>query len=290
MGDKDERGTAIAEPLRRKISDAAIRGAGHYAPDVEHGRMWFRASTNNLCPDGKVIEPGAWKRGMKQYMKNPIILDSHHYDSVVERTLGKAVDWEIDDLGLLLNVEFAQTSPGMAARYLYFEGFANAGSVGWDTIKSERATDEESGVDYERITQATLLEFSLCPVGADNEALSKHDNPLLETAARMLAAPSVESQPEGGAEVEAKDAVAGFFAAHKAIQEELGRIETLCVDIRTSLAAKSLVVEIADNDVTIVQEPEANPMAARLKEVADAVTLTPDEVMAQLRQFRQERD
>jgi len=283
MGDEREPQGTQGTRLRRDISDAAIRASGKYAPDVERGQMWFRASTNQLCPDLKVIRPTAWKQGMKQFMKNPIILDSHRYDSVVERTLGKAVDWEIDETGLMLLVEFAQTMPGMAARYLYFEGFANAGSVGWETQKSEQATDEATSTDFEDITKAQLLEFSLCPVGADNQALSKHDNPLLETATRMLAAPSVESQSEGGAIPEAESATTGAPDAHKAILEELARIETLCVDIRTSLAAKSLVVEIADNDVTIDKTPEVDPLAERIREVAKAVTLTDEEVLERLR-------
>lgn len=173
----------------RKIKIAAIRDAtGKHAIDHENKRMWFRASTDQLCDDGVVIDAGAWATNMPDFeTENCPFVDSHSYNSI-GNVIGKPVAWEVDDIGLLLCEEFAGEDPhpfGRMAWYLASNGYVKAGSVAWSTLeRKEEKTD--GGQPFTRVTQARLEEFSLCVRGMDDKALALHGDPLAVAAIRAF--------------------------------------------------------------------------------------------------------
>ncbi len=173
----------------RRIEVSAIRNDPAHPIDHENHRLWFRASTDQLCDDGIVIQPEAWRADMPDLAgeANVPLLDSHDYWTI-GNILGRPVDFEIDKTGLLLLCEFAAEDAhplGRMAWYLASEGYARAGSVGWKTLAWEEG-ETDTGTRYDIVTRARLLEFSLCVMGMDDGALAVKGNPMAEAAVRAL--------------------------------------------------------------------------------------------------------
>jgi HK97 family phage prohead protease len=100
---------------------------------------------------------------LTNFKKNPVLLDSHSYDSITD-IVGKVVKIGIKDGTLKGSVEFALDNPkGMLAYKLAEGGFLNATSIGFIPLKFED--------DYKRIAESELLEISVVAVPANPEAL-----------------------------------------------------------------------------------------------------------------------
>jgi HK97 family phage prohead protease len=117
------------------------------------------ASTNAVDRQGDVVDQGGWD--LKNFLLNPVILWAHKYD---ELPVGKATKVQITSQGLELDFEFAPAEANAKAeevRNCFEQGFLNAVSVGF--IPKERSGNT--------ITKAELLEVSIVPVPANQEAL-----------------------------------------------------------------------------------------------------------------------
>ena len=188
---RKDKGSDKGMTRTRQIDICAIRDkTGPYAPDPVNHQMWFRLSSANLCDDGLLIETEAWAPHMDRFMSNPVVGDSHSYAPVVERLLGKIVDWDTDQGGLLGLVEFAVGTPnGQWADYLAFNEFLNAGSVGFEIVRSGQ-DETEDGRKFTRVTEAKLLEFSLVMLPMDEAALAeREDSAVLVRALHSITRP-----------------------------------------------------------------------------------------------------
>lgn len=119
----------------------------------------FLASTSAIDRQGDSIDQSGWELG--NYKLNPVILWAHDYSQL---PIGKAESVEITDAGLKISTVFASEKANPKAeqvRQLLAEGFLNAVSVGF--IPKERNGNV--------ITRAELLEVSVVPVPANQEAL-----------------------------------------------------------------------------------------------------------------------
>lgn len=117
------------------------------------------ASTNAVDRQGDVVDQNGWD--LKNFLLNPVILWAHKYD---ELPVGKAISTNVGADGLEIEFEFAPASANAKAeevRQLFDGGFLNAVSVGF--IPKER--------NGNTITKAELLEVSIVPVPANQEAL-----------------------------------------------------------------------------------------------------------------------
>lgn len=99
---------------------------------------------------------------LKWYKKNPVLLDSHNYDSITH-IIGKVNNIRIEDGKLKGEVEFMLDNPkGVLAKSMAEKGFLNTSSVGF--IPKDF---NEKG----NITKSELLENSLVSVPANARAL-----------------------------------------------------------------------------------------------------------------------
>jgi HK97 family phage prohead protease/HK97 family phage major capsid protein len=118
------------------------------------------ASTNDLDRQGDVVESTAWKGGLKDYAKNPIVLAFHDHTLPI----GKTVELENDDKGLLITAEISK-----AAGHVYDlvkEGILSTFSVGF--IAKDGDYDEKTSIFA--ITKAELFEISVVSVPANAAA------------------------------------------------------------------------------------------------------------------------
>lgn len=117
------------------------------------------ASTSAIDRQGDSIDQAGWD--LLNFKSNPVLLWAHDYGSL---PIGKVVDIAVIDGALKAKFEFAPEDANPRAaqiQKLYEGGYINASSVG--LIPKER--------NGHVITRAELLELSLVPVPANQEAL-----------------------------------------------------------------------------------------------------------------------
>jgi HK97 family phage prohead protease len=121
--------------------------------------------------DGDTIAVDGWD--LKQYRKNPVVLFGHRYFSNEAPVVGRSLSEFVDKKKLKSLMEF--TPQGMVPLAdmlygLYAEGYMNAASVGFVPKKWTFPEDEKRpfGIDF---TEQELIEYSLVPVPANQEAL-----------------------------------------------------------------------------------------------------------------------
>jgi len=107
---------------------------------------------------------------LKYFKKNPVLLDSHNYDSI-EHILGRVKNIKSDGK-LEGDIEFATENPkGKLAQYLAEKGFLNTTSVGF--IPKEFN-------DKGEILKSELLEISVVSIPANPEALLEKKEEVIE--------------------------------------------------------------------------------------------------------------
>lgn len=117
------------------------------------------ASTDAIDRQGDSVDQKGWE--LEHFMKNPVILWAHDYKSL---PIGKAVSAVVVKGKLVVDFMFATEEMNPVAQQvkkLYEEGYLNASSVGF-IAKERKGTS---------ITRSELLELSLVPVPANQEAL-----------------------------------------------------------------------------------------------------------------------
>ena len=155
---------------------------------------------------------------LKSFKKNPVILDSHDYQTI-EAIIGKAKKLKSDGK-LEGDVEFALDNPrGLLAFKLAVGGFLNACSIGF--------IPKEFSDDFMTIEKSELLEISFVSVPANPESLIEKMQKTLEEAEPaeiMKAAKEEEESKEETKEEEeeeeaAKEEERTKTAAEKALRE-----------------------------------------------------------------------
>jgi len=171
--------------------------------DVKARELTLMASTRAVDSYGTIILPNAFRGGMEQYMRNPIILKNHDKRGDV---IAKTLSWKITDQGLEKRVKFAPTKAAEELFLLYAEGYMRSWSVGGGVphtaiVKSTSPSNVLAllpGYAYQALirdrtalavyTEFILRETSAVTIGANPDALTKAvSNGLLsaETARAM---------------------------------------------------------------------------------------------------------
>lgn len=117
------------------------------------------ASTSAVDRQGDVVDQKGWD--LVNFMKNPVLVWAHDYSQL---PIGKVVSAQVVKGKLIADFIFASAEMNPFAQQvksLYMEGFLNASSVGFIPLERQGNT----------ITKAELLELSLVPVPANQEAL-----------------------------------------------------------------------------------------------------------------------
>lgn len=102
---------------------------------------------------------------LANYLKNPIILPNHDYES---QAIGKSLDVNVVNSQLIFKIQFADTDLGNQWFYLYANKFMNASSIGF--IGLEYTPNNQGGYDY---TKWELLELSLVTVPCNPNAIQR---------------------------------------------------------------------------------------------------------------------
>lgn len=116
-------------------------------------------STDDEDRHGDVVKQ-EWD--LKWFKKNPVLLDSHNYNSI-EHIIGKLENVRVEDNKLKADIKFnLSNSKGLMAQNMVDEGFINANSVGFIPKEFD---------DKGNILKSELLEDSLVSVPANPRAL-----------------------------------------------------------------------------------------------------------------------
>lgn len=133
--------------------------------ESEGARVYtFRASTGAVDRQNEIVDQTGWS--LDSYRQNPVVLDSHKYDSI-EDVIGRAVRVEVVGDALEADIIFADTEKGECAEELVNTGFLRTVSVGFRSL-ARRPGGAGQPLTH---TQAELLEISLVAVPANREAV-----------------------------------------------------------------------------------------------------------------------
>lgn len=102
---------------------------------------------------------------LDNYLKNPIILPNHDYQS---QAIGKSIAVNTVGNKLIFKIQFADTVLGNEWFYLYANKFMNASSIGF--IGLEQNPNDQGGYDF---TKWELLELSLVTVPCNPNAIQR---------------------------------------------------------------------------------------------------------------------
>jgi HK97 family phage prohead protease len=128
----------------------------------------FVLSDGSVDRMGDTIDPDGWETDA--FMRNPVILWAH--DSSAP-PIGRALNVWSDGTRLMADIEFVPAETYAFADTIYqlvLRKFLSAGSVGFLPHKFKWADDDDRpfGINFQ---QQELLEFSICPVPANANAL-----------------------------------------------------------------------------------------------------------------------
>lgn len=118
------------------------------------------ASTNDVDRAGDVVSAAVWEGGMKNYLKNPIILANHDYDDPI----GRMVDYKIDSKGLWVK---ARISAAAEIFNLVRDKVVTAFSIGFKIVDAEY----NSAAEVFLIKDIELIEISVVSVPCNQNTL-----------------------------------------------------------------------------------------------------------------------
>lgn len=138
--------------------------------DKEAGTLEAIFSTADVDRHGDTVLQDGWD--LKNFKKNPVILNSHNYDDAAE-VIGKASNVKIENNKLQGKITFAvNENPKAKVIFdLYAGGFLSAFSVGFMPQKFKE--NKDGSTDWWVIEEAELLEVSAVSVPANARALAK---------------------------------------------------------------------------------------------------------------------
>jgi len=217
----------------------------------------FLASTSSIDRQGDSIDQSGWE--LKNFMGNPVILWAHRYD---ELPLGKVIQLSVTESGLEAEIVFADEESNPKAQQvkkLVDDGILNAVSVGF--IPKERNGNV--------ITRAELLEISIVPVPANQDALAlayknmdialkKDIEDVLGSEADEVADAVEDVVPAEEEEVETKSGAVISKKNRKALETALESLKTasLAIEGLLSLGASETNEDAGDNDSKTIIVPK----------------------------------
>ncbi len=151
---------------------ACIKAAG----EESDGRRVISgyANTRSLDRVNEIVEPGAFRGTLKQWMKNPVIL-ADHWPSV-SNVVGRATEATIDDKGFFIKAEIAK-GPEQAEIVwsLVQQKMLKAFSIGYRILKDEMVDAVQAGKEVagrvRKILKLELYEVSIVAIPANRESL-----------------------------------------------------------------------------------------------------------------------
>lgn len=176
------------------------------SPALDEPVLDFIASDESVDRYNEVIQTAGWQ--LDNYRKNPVVVDSHNYDSVA-RILGRSTEVSITNQRLTNRVKFSTDNPlGAMAYKMARAGFIKSESVGFIPLEFTRG-DESKGEPYRTYQKQELIEISLVAVPANpgatmslalkSGAIQKSDLTALADALKQFCSNEAETSPDSGA-------------------------------------------------------------------------------------------
>lgn len=149
---------------------------------------WLVASTPTADRDRDRVMTRGLELG--NFLKNPVLMFGHNYQEPWA-LIGKVADFQIDDSGFRIQPEFREpaydSDPMHVIKALWEAGYLKAASIGFNPMEGK--PNEIGGMD---ITKAELLEVSIVPIPANQEALRR----AIKAIDSNIDAPIVEENTE----------------------------------------------------------------------------------------------
>ena len=229
---------------------------GSVTKSAETGVYRIIASTASIDRQGDSIDQSGWD--LTDFKSNPVLLWAHDYSAL---PIGKVTSIEVKKGQLLAEFKFADAEGNPKAaqiQKLYEDGIVNASSVGFIPL-------ERNG---HVITKASLLELSLVPVPANQDALrlmieSKTFN-LVESYFKGDVADKVDEQSMYEMKWENMDKLSDIMSAFYAVYFD----ETTPVEKFNDLLVETadLITKLANGDTG--SEEEKSIIAKSIGDVA----------------------
>lgn len=201
------------------------------------------ASTKDVDSYNEIVEPSAFAETMADFMKFPILLFGHDWYS---KPVGKIAGYRIDESGLWVDAEIADTAEGRDIAVLVEHGILKAFSIGFWSLSTEEGAEEG---DPTIIKKLKLGEISIVNVPANAGALFDQVK-----SANLTLSTINQNSPDGGG-------IKRKGAAMSDAQRTVDQVEALVGGLKTSLDAASGEISNLRNN----QEEQAK----LIKQVAD---------------------
>ncbi|MBX3352101.1 MAG: HK97 family phage prohead protease [Phycisphaeraceae bacterium] len=142
--------------------------------NTEQRTITAYASTGDMDRHGTVIPPKAFRKTLKQYMTNPVVVAGHNTwgDASVPPVVARVTEASVDDKGLLVTIQFAQGDIAERWWALYRDGFMRGLSIGFRVMARSRKPREDGTGEYEVYDEVELLEISLVAVPSNRNSLT----------------------------------------------------------------------------------------------------------------------
>ncbi len=125
------------------------------------------ASTPDVDRTDDIVEPSAFKKTLKDFMRNPVLLHNHGMGSEGRVPVGKIVEAEIKTKGLFVKALISKTEDKLREKIK--EGLYQAFSFGFRIINSDII--KKAGKSIRKITELELFEVSIVSIPANRRAL-----------------------------------------------------------------------------------------------------------------------
>ncbi len=141
--------------------------------DGSGGRI--RITTSSTDRDGDIIESSG--AVIENYMKSPTVQWAHNYRdpwAIIGKTIALELAENYIDAEFELRPSANEADPQNVIRLLWNGGWVNAASIGFRPIEFEEIPrDDDTDWPAYRFTKWELVEWSLVPVGANQDALRR---------------------------------------------------------------------------------------------------------------------
>ena len=119
------------------------------------------ASTNDVDRHGDIVPASVWEAGIKNYLKNPVILAYHKHNEPV----GRMTDHKVDDKGLFVKARISAAAEDVFN--LVKDGVLTAFSIGFRIVDAEY----NSALELFVVKELELHEISVVSVPANQNTL-----------------------------------------------------------------------------------------------------------------------
>ena len=202
------------------------------------------ASTNDVDRHGDIVPASVWEAGIKNYLKNPVILAYHNHSEPV----GRMTDHRVDEKGLFVQARISAAAEDVFN--LVKDGVLTAFSIGFRIVDAEY----NSALELFVVKELELHEISVVSVPANQNTLFSLSK-AFDTAEEFT---SFKMQFASKS-----DSANGLEASSEANSETIKELE---------MTPEQLQKMLADAATAAAQEATKSLLAAQEKAAADKAT------------------